>query len=565
MSFPSPAITSQMRFKAAHMQTQLAQGQEKSSCTSSAHGPQHNALAHQFPLELANSSSYFTFSQAWLQAAAVDLLTQFPSPIVPAIRPDYVYQPPKSRYPLYIPRALWNVRCLSPRERHELYIEFCVFGHTMQRHGLGTPEYKSAFDLIVEKSNEIAHKERQWYAKFAGQQETKMQRARDLGAIVAQQAHPVDIRATFVGSGPGDSAMTAIVVEQHGQKRRAPSSALEADHRPAKKVAQEFDEALRQQRAAKAEADHCRYLEQKQLIDDHYLHGDSTRKPTDPEWQKLAVFDAYQAACQTSQPTKKGKRSCSKNAEASDADIVDCPKIPSLNLASYPMKTANTYMCLHIDCACQGEEDCTARTHNCCRKGLNLRELNTAVRRRYERTCARIEELAFRDGKLDRCHKTWDGWFSKAMREQDSSREKAHLPRLGWKYDPRSSQAGSPTNSKVAEMNTPPRKEAQQQPAEVCVLPDDDPLLLAFMEAYEEDNNGIEQNQEPADVEDIVAPEQPPESTVEENDPLLLALINAFEEDEENGAEPTEGPANVENTNLELFDDLDKELFGEGV
>ena len=407
-------------------------------------------VAQQGPTVPVDLVSYFETARTWLHEAAGDLLVETHSPIVPAISPAFTYRPRTRQNSPYLPSTLWNVRCLSPQERHELYHEFCMYGRIMQMNGWGSSEYKCAFDLVVEKSRDIAQKERQWYAQFISPQgEPNEQKIKALRAVVAQQAQAVDLRAVSSSSQPGNSAKTAIVVADgeddyqikfQDQKRYASNLYTESNPQPAKRVTPDVDEKIREERAAKAEADHQRYLQQKQMIDEHYLRGGRSRKSTDPEWQKLAVFDADQVAQRTMLSTKKRRQPSPRQTKRSHADEVACPELPSRGLASYPMKAEGTYMCLHVDVACGGKEDCTSRNHDCCRKGLSLGELEHAVRRKEERVCARIEELAFREGKLDRRHKTWEDWFSKKMRDGDSSRKKARVPALGWTHDVRAWQ-----------------------------------------------------------------------------------------------------------------------------
>jgi hypothetical protein len=428
---------------------------------------QNKPAAQQQPPPKTNTYQYFEASQRWLESAARELRNAHPSTIVPGISPRFLYRPsPKNDY-YYTPQSLWNIRCLSPQERHELYIEFCVFGRIMRDNQPWSSEYISAFELVREKSNDVAQKERRWYAQFANAQDkTSEERIRRFKVIVVQQMHAVDVRGlppassasssmqpTSFGNQAGANVRDAIAIDDDdddknipstsptGQKRRASETEVQGNHRPAKRMTPE-EESARKERAARAEAEHQRYLEQKQTIDRIYLDGERTRKPTDPEWRKLAAFDAHQAAT-SERLTKKPRRPSPKKDETTSQDEIPCPELPSRDLASYPLKGQGTYMCLHVDTGCRGTENCTSRNHECCRTGLSLRELDCAVKRKEERVCARIEELVFRDGKLNRRYKTWANWFSKEMRDRDSSRVKAHVAPLGWTYDSRTLEVES--------------------------------------------------------------------------------------------------------------------------
>lgn len=288
-------------------------------------------------------------------------------------------------------------------------------------------------------SDQVAEKEKQWYAQFAdaqnGSRAEHTQRFKD---IVLQQTWPVDILTDpplDTGGSPG---------LPQSQKKLASQDAANKNRQPPKKVPWEVEQQRREERKKKAEADHERYLSQKDMIDAQYLLGNKFRKPTDPEWQKLAAWDDYTAARKSKQPQRQKrpkKHMPDTSGEQTKNDVVPCPELPSRDLASYPKKTADMYMCLHLDMPCGGDGKCKASAHRCCREGLSRRDLEDAIKRKEERVCAKIEELAFRDGKLDKAHKTWDGWYSKSMRDLDSTRVKARAPPMDWTNDPRDAQA----------------------------------------------------------------------------------------------------------------------------
>ncbi|ENH98871.1 hypothetical protein COCC4DRAFT_154668, partial [Bipolaris maydis ATCC 48331] len=367
-------------------------------------------------------------AQGWLKESAPDLMNEHPTSIVPGIDPNQLFLISKNVKGVYTPKDLWNVRYLSPAERYELYVSFGVFGRTMQSHEPGSPEYTSAFDLIKEMSQEIAQKEAQWYAQFADKRRgTREQQTKRFKDIVVEQMHAVDIR----------SAPQASSASSSTHKRRAPGPEAGEDCRTAKRVSPELDESVRLEREAKAKAEHQRYLAQKEFVDRIYLDGDRSRKSTDPIWQKLAAFDAFEAAKQIPLPKKKRRQSSPEEDEPRLADRDGRFQLPSRDLASYPLKTPDRYMCLHVDTGCGGKKDCTCHNHDCCRNGFTLRQLEGAVKRKYERVCSKIEEHAFMHGDLDQRYKTWENWFSKVMRDRDSTRVKACMPPLEWKHDPR--------------------------------------------------------------------------------------------------------------------------------
>ncbi|KAF5844109.1 hypothetical protein GGP41_010169 [Bipolaris sorokiniana] len=301
----------------------------------------------------------------WLEDSAQDLMNEHPPSIIPGISPSQVYLHSQKVKGLYTPNDLWNARCLSPAERHELYVSFGIFGRIMQSHDPSSPEYTSAFDKIKEKSKNIAQQEAQWYAQFADKRKgTLEQRTKRFKDIVVEQMQAVDISAVSQASSASSSTQvaslgkqlgadnnTAIVIDDEQdssprpsreQKRRAPEPEVGEDCRPAKRVTPELDES-----------------------------------------------------------------------------------------------TPDKYMCLHVDSGCGGSKDCTCKKHECCRNGFTLRQLEGAVKRKYERVCSKIEEQAFLHGNLDQNYKTWENWFSKEMRDRDSTRVKACMPPLEWKPDPR--------------------------------------------------------------------------------------------------------------------------------
>lgn len=387
-------------------------------------------------------------------------MNEHPPSIIPGISPSQVYLHSQKVKGLYTPNDLWNARCLSPAERHELYVSFGIFGRIMQSHDPSSPEYTSAFDKIKEKSKNIAQQEAQWYAQFADKRKgTLEQRTKRFKDIVVEQMQAVDISAVSQASSASSSTQvaslgkqlgadnnTAIVIDDEQdssprpsreQKRRAPEPEVGEDCRPAKRVTPELDESVRLERELKAELEHQRYLDQKEMIDRTYLDGDCSRKPTDPEWQKLAAFDVFEAAKQIPQLKKKRRQSSPEEDRQAFADLDVRFRLPSRDLASYPLKTPDKYMCLHVDSGCGGSKDCTCKKHECCRNGFTLRQLEGAVKRKYERVCSKIEEQAFLHGNLDQNYKTWENWFSKEMRDRDSTRVKACMPPLEWKPDPR--------------------------------------------------------------------------------------------------------------------------------
>ncbi|EUC41494.1 hypothetical protein COCMIDRAFT_106017 [Bipolaris oryzae ATCC 44560] len=420
--------------------------------------------------------------EAWLRNSTQDLLNDHPTSIVPGISPGQVFLRTQQIMGPYTPRDLWNVRCLSPAERHEMYVSFGVFGRTMQSHEPRSPEYISSFDLIKEKSKDIAEKEAQWYAQFADKKKgTVEQRSERFKAIVVEQMHAVDLRTvsqassasspTQIGSlekQPGAENNTAIAINDdqdssprplRGQKRYAPEPEAGEDCRPAKRVTPELDESVRLEREAKAEAEHQRYLAQKDMIDRIYLDGGRSRKPTDPIWQKLAAFDAFEAAKQIPMPKKKRRQSLPEEDRQAYEHLDERFKLPSRDLASYPLKTPDRYMCLHVDSGCGGSKDCTCHNHDCCRNGFTLRQLEGAIKRKYERVCSKIEEQAFIHGKIPREQKKWDNWYSKEMRDRDSTRIKACMPPLEWKPDPRMAGVNLAAQSLKA-----PRQAAAKKP-----------------------------------------------------------------------------------------------------
>ncbi|KAJ5021274.1 hypothetical protein J3E73DRAFT_394674 [Bipolaris maydis] len=366
-------------------------------------------------------------AQGWLKESAPDLMNEHPTSIVPGIDPNQLFLISKNVKGVYTPKDLWNVRYLSPAERYELYVSFGVFGRTMQSHEPGSPEYTSAFDLIKEMSQEIAQKEAQWYAQFADKRRgTREQQTKRFKDIVVEQMHAVDIRSApqassasssthvaLAGKQPGADNDTAIIIDDEqdssprpsrGQKRRAPGPEAGEDCRTAKRVSPELDES----------AEHQRYLAQKELLTVSTLNGDRSRKSTDPIWQKLAAFDAFEAAKQIPLPKKKRRQSSPEEDEPSWQIETARFQLPSRDLASYPLKTPDRYMCLHVDTGCGGKKDCTCHNHDCCRNGFTLRQLEGAVKRKYKG------------------YKTWENWFSKVMRDRDSTRVKACMPPLEW-------------------------------------------------------------------------------------------------------------------------------------
>ncbi|XP_014552743.1 hypothetical protein COCVIDRAFT_41124 [Bipolaris victoriae FI3] len=420
--------------------------------------------------------------QGWLAESAKDLVNVNPSSIVPGISPKQVCSPSQRLHGLYTPGDFWNARCLSPAERHELYVSFGVFGRIMQSHDPSSSEYTTAFDVIKEKSKEIAQKEAQWYSQFGARGKgTLKERTERFKEILIEQMHEVDLRAisqessaasstqiASLGQQPGAGNNTAIVIDdergasssqKRGQKRRASEPEAGKDCRPAKRLAPELDKSVRLERQAKAEAEHQRYLAQKEMVDRIYLDGDRSRKPTDPVWQKLAAFDAFEAAKQNLQPKKKRRQPSPEEDEQAFSDVDERFKLPSRDLASYPLKTPDKYMCLHVDSGCGGSKDCTCHNHNCCRNGFTLRQLEGAVKRKYERICSKIEEQAFIHGKIPRKLKTWENWYSKEMRDRDSTRIKACMPPLEWKPDPRMAGVNSAAQSLRA-----PKQAAAKKP-----------------------------------------------------------------------------------------------------
>ncbi|RAQ98702.1 hypothetical protein DDE82_008994 [Stemphylium lycopersici] len=428
------------------------------------------------PIATGATPTSLSIAQAWLQSAMPDLQIA-PPHIIPGINPSYYLIQTQGMNILYLPCHAWNVRHLSPQGRHELFIELREFARVMRDNTQASAEYGCAFELVVERSNEVHRKEMIWYACFSDERNgTLAQRQLRYTTIVMNQAQATGI-GNFApgGDGRGDTSTpltqrtsntsqsgsslgSALTIDNdegpkllseatdrvsgptapQGKKRPSPYADPEEDSPVAKKtkmdvddmIQAEVDRMIREGKEAKAKADHQRYLDHQDTIDNYYLEGDKNRKLSDHEWQKLAVWDSRGGSISS---TPKPKQSPSRRqGEPYDGDTAKCPLLPSRDLKSYPVKRGDIYMCFHLDSACGGQDTCSEPSHECCRKGLALRELEKKVELKEERACRRIEELAFKDGKLDKRHKTWPNYFSKALRDRDMTRIKAQVQPLGW-------------------------------------------------------------------------------------------------------------------------------------
>ena len=201
--------------------------------------------------------------------------------------------------------------------------------------------------------------------------------------------------------------------------RKREASAEQGSDRPQKKVLTEHEKKCQ----AQAEADDLAWGEHAADIEQYWLRSDQTHKANAPRWQKIAAWNSNKAAKQARFAPKPQRRAAAgpqvpvhPQGDPLPDDRVDCPKIPSREISDYPRLPSGAYCGINTETPQCGTLQCTA--HPYCRTGyIRLEDLEQAVENQMARRYRRIETLVM-EGKLNRGHKTWEGWYEKALAEK---------------------------------------------------------------------------------------------------------------------------------------------------
>ena len=372
----------------------------------------------------------------------------------PAIASNYKFKMPQG-IPIYPPESVWTIRYMTPRQRKELYDEMCAYASIMLDKGANSREYCVAFQIVMDRSLEVATRERNWYHSWNDPRYGDTQfRNQEYATLVAKQAEVTAenafgpappavasasskaaslLQVSTPGASLGSTPEAPITVEGDTPVTRDPASwdTTRPQGSRGKKRVVEADEDTEETREAKKRkidekmaAEYEVYMRYKDTIDVAYIsvgHNSQLRRASDHWYQKLEAWAnprRIEAAKTSGLPNPHANPvPPRKQDQAYPGDTRECPRLPSRDLRDYPVKSrdAETYYCLHFDAACRGNSNCTIAMHDCCRTGYSLRSLERQVVAREQRTCVAIEKLVIAK-KLDVRHKTWDGFFDPTLR-----------------------------------------------------------------------------------------------------------------------------------------------------